>query len=197
MTSPLQQAANRENALRSTGPRSEAGRRRVARNAQRHGLSASIPDAVVQGAFVDILARDGVAVADLSACEQAAAVAMAHAEVACRRVRVAERAVLVRHEEADAEPDGGRAPSGYRSQRDAELTALLAGFRAEGVDPRLLGDLQPAVEREAEALLAMLRYRDRAETARRKARRAWAAARRNRGQGDEDGEPSRCRPTRR
>ena len=185
MTSPRQRAANRENALRSTGPRSEAGRRRVAGNAQRHGLSASIPDAPVQGAFVDILARDGVSAADLSACEQTAAVALARAEVACRRARAAERAVLVRQEAADPEPDRGRAPGGYLSQCDAELMALLAGFRAEGVDPRLLRGLQPDVEREAEALLAMLRHRDRAETARRKARWAWAAARRNRGQEDE------------
>jgi hypothetical protein len=37
----------------------------------------------------------------------------------------------------------------------------------------------------------MLRHRDRAETARRKARRAWATAQRNRRQGDEGAQSCR------
>lgn len=40
MASDRQIAANRENAKRSTGPRSEAGKARSARNALKHGLSA-------------------------------------------------------------------------------------------------------------------------------------------------------------
>ena len=39
MVSPKQQAANRRNAERSTGPKSEAGRRVAAVNALKHGLS--------------------------------------------------------------------------------------------------------------------------------------------------------------
>lgn len=183
MTSPRQRAANRENALRSTGPRSEAGRRRVAGNARRHGLSASIPEAVVEAALDAILGTEGISPTDLSACEQAAAVALARADVACRRARAAERAVLIGHELADAGSDRGRAPGAHRAQCDAKVMALLAGFRAEGVDPRLLRGLQPEAEREAEALLAMVHHRNCAETSRRKALRAWAAARRSQGQG--------------
>ena len=41
MASPKQLAANRRNARRSTGPKSEEGRRRTAVNALSHGLSSS------------------------------------------------------------------------------------------------------------------------------------------------------------
>ena len=40
MTTFKQWAANRENAQRSTGPRTEGGKRRSRRNALRHGLTA-------------------------------------------------------------------------------------------------------------------------------------------------------------
>src|SRR3990172_1601128 len=40
MTSFRQIEANRRNALRSTGPKTEAGKRRSRRNAVRHGLTA-------------------------------------------------------------------------------------------------------------------------------------------------------------
>ena len=42
MTSPAKAQANRLNAQRSTGPRSVAGKARVARNAYQHGLSLPI-----------------------------------------------------------------------------------------------------------------------------------------------------------
>jgi hypothetical protein len=41
MASEKQKAANRRNACKSTGPRSQAGKRRASRNAYRHGLSSS------------------------------------------------------------------------------------------------------------------------------------------------------------
>ena len=40
MTSDKQRDANRRNALRSTGPRSEEGKQKVRRNALKHGLTA-------------------------------------------------------------------------------------------------------------------------------------------------------------
>jgi hypothetical protein len=43
VTSERRIAANRRNALKSTGPRTEAGKAVAARNAVRHGLSASHP----------------------------------------------------------------------------------------------------------------------------------------------------------
>ena len=38
MTSPEQRAANQVNALRSTGPQTQAGKARVSQNAVKHGL---------------------------------------------------------------------------------------------------------------------------------------------------------------
>ena len=43
MTSPAKIAANRRNALRSTGPRTPAGKLVVAQNAIRHGVFANLP----------------------------------------------------------------------------------------------------------------------------------------------------------
>jgi hypothetical protein len=42
VTSPAKIRANRQNARRSTGPRSASGRRRVAKNALRHGLAVPV-----------------------------------------------------------------------------------------------------------------------------------------------------------
>jgi hypothetical protein len=42
MTSPSKLAANRANARRSTGPKSDVGKRRASQNARRHGLSIPI-----------------------------------------------------------------------------------------------------------------------------------------------------------
>lgn len=42
MATERQIAANRRNARKSTGPRSQAGKKRVSRNAYRHGLSVSL-----------------------------------------------------------------------------------------------------------------------------------------------------------
>lgn len=52
MTSPRQRAANRRNALHSTGPRTAVGRRRVAANALSHGLSVPV-DPYIQRELVD------------------------------------------------------------------------------------------------------------------------------------------------
>lgn len=47
MTSPRKAQANRGNALRSTGPKSAAGKSVTAQNAKRHGLSVALPADVV------------------------------------------------------------------------------------------------------------------------------------------------------
>ena len=52
MSSLRQRAANRRNALHSTGPKTTAGRRRVATNALSHGLSVPV-DPLTQHELVD------------------------------------------------------------------------------------------------------------------------------------------------
>jgi len=53
MASELQIAANRRNALRSTGPRTRAGKARAAKNACKHGMLAASTLAVPRGPFVE------------------------------------------------------------------------------------------------------------------------------------------------
>jgi hypothetical protein len=57
MTSARKIAANRNNAKKSTGPRSNAGRAVSRRNALRHGLAASIANKSAFGGDVEDLAR--------------------------------------------------------------------------------------------------------------------------------------------
>ena len=64
VTSLKQKAANRRNALHSTGPRTEEGQRRVSVNALKHGLTAPIEATPWASAVSDVealLAADGFA----------------------------------------------------------------------------------------------------------------------------------------
>lgn len=64
MTSLKQRAANRRNALRSTGPRTKKGQQRVSMNALKHGLTAPIEATPWASAVSDVevlLAADGLA----------------------------------------------------------------------------------------------------------------------------------------
>ena len=72
MTSPKKRAANRANALKSTGPKSELGNRRVAVNATQHGLSLPIDASIYQREIsaVSLLIRDECE-SDAQACELA------------------------------------------------------------------------------------------------------------------------------
>lgn len=67
MTSQKQRAANRRNALHSTGPKSDEGRRRSAVNALRHGLSMPIestPWHSMVPNVSDLLQKDGFSAED-------------------------------------------------------------------------------------------------------------------------------------
>jgi hypothetical protein len=57
MATDRQIAANRANALRSTGPKTAAGLARSSRNAYRHGFSCPLPFDPVTLAKVDALAQ--------------------------------------------------------------------------------------------------------------------------------------------
>ena len=58
MATEKQIAANRQNALKSTGPRSPAGKQRSSRNAYRHGLSVGLALAIEARADVEALAKE-------------------------------------------------------------------------------------------------------------------------------------------
>jgi len=90
VTSAARIAANRANARKSTGPKTVAGKARVSRNAQRHGLSRPL---FCEGAFtphVEALARE---IAGQDACGERLALAcnIAAAQLDFARIRIAKR----------------------------------------------------------------------------------------------------------
>lgn len=93
MTSPRQQQANRQNARKSTGPKTESGKQRAARNALRHGLSvASLSDACWQPevlAFARSLVPE-----DTSSVLKECALDFASAQIDVLRVKLVRAALL-------------------------------------------------------------------------------------------------------
>src|SRR5436853_6253683 len=93
MTSERKIAANRENARRSTGPRTATGKARVRHNAWRHGIARSIRADPIPAMYVNQLAR---VLTDRSTDpESADAVRIAaEAEIEIIRVRTARAALI-------------------------------------------------------------------------------------------------------
>ena len=96
MTSDQQIAANRNNAKRSTGPRSKAGREMSRRNALRHGLAISAGNAPAMHDDIEKLARvlshsDGAK----GVCENARVAAEAHLDLL--RIRNLRACLFERH----------------------------------------------------------------------------------------------------
>jgi len=93
MASEKQKTANRRNALRSTGPRSAAGKRRSRGNAYRHGLSISLTLLPESRAEIEALAK---LIADTPSlqisAEDAAVIALSDLEQ--QRVRAIKNAVI-------------------------------------------------------------------------------------------------------
>lgn len=83
MASEKQIAANRVNTLKSTGPRTAAGRARSSRNAYRHGLSRPVaPDFEVVESLARILVREAAGEDQLEAAR-----ALAAAQLELKRIR--------------------------------------------------------------------------------------------------------------
>ena len=86
--------ANRANARASTGPKSEQGRARSARNALRHGLSLPVASDPVLSEEVEALARE-IAGPGADAEMQDRARLVAAAQIDLRRVRCARLQLLL------------------------------------------------------------------------------------------------------
>jgi hypothetical protein len=91
MASERQITANRGNARRSTGPRSDTGRKKSSRNSFRHGLAAGVTVNATRVKQIERLARKIAGAApDIVALEWARAIAQAEFDLAqIRRVKVA------------------------------------------------------------------------------------------------------------
>jgi hypothetical protein len=93
MTSAKAIVANRRNARRSTGPRTAAGKRKVAaNNALRHGLAVSVPDAAMSAT----VARIAKVLAGPGASSERCALVMPIAEAQAELLRIRNaRAALI------------------------------------------------------------------------------------------------------
>ncbi len=90
MASDKQIAANRANALRSTGPRTALGRARSSRNAYRHGLSVPMhPDPQVLETLAKAIMGETAHEAELCAAR-----ALVEMQLELKRIRATRAAVL-------------------------------------------------------------------------------------------------------
>jgi len=88
VTSPRKLFTNRQNSLRSTGPKTGAGRARAAGNARRHGLRVPVLSDPVLSAEVEALAREIAGDASPDLIELARRIAEAEIDVMrIRRIR--------------------------------------------------------------------------------------------------------------
>ena len=180
MASERQIAANRQNARKSTGPRSATGKKRASKNAYRHGLSRPIWGAAFTRA-VDDLARDIAGdAADPATLDLAREVAEAKLELdRVRRVKVA----LIDRVSAFGRLEPARQ---FYSSIDEAAWIMLRYFGAKlwKSRPKFAVDNLPpmpteepqrtaeAVRRALPALLRLQRYEVRAATRRDQAVRA-------------------------
>lgn len=89
MISAARLAANRQNAIHSTGPRTREGRERAARNARRHGLAVPIE---TDPAFSARIQRYAEVIAAGSSIDAAWPLAQAYVEL--ERIRITKSAIL-------------------------------------------------------------------------------------------------------
>lgn len=142
--------SNRRNALRSTGPRTQAGRRKASRNARKHGLAISVGEDPSVSAEIDELAR--MLVPEATGLKLALARELAEAELEVMRVRAA-RLNLIRFEAAKLD---ARLAAG----EDANAPQDEKGRKAESRNKsELVGRAVLKVERQ---LFQLQRYERRA-----------------------------------
>jgi hypothetical protein len=176
MTSELQVAANRENAKKSTGPKTRRGKSRASGNAVRHGLAGasfdrSIPSDVAR--LARTICKDD---ADPFRYEQAVTIANSHILLA--RIRAARIAAIERTSKL-ASAIEGRAPipasPSNRGPSASEASDLaVRPMPIDGALEEMLDDVGRLTRSIAE-LLSLERYERRALSPRKRAIRRFDA----------------------
>jgi hypothetical protein len=180
MATERQRAANRQNASKSTGPKSEGGKRRSSQNARRHGLTT--PPSVDRVRFhLRLILGDAAAeLAPLTADPYLqAARTLAEAEARLEKVRAAEDGFLLAQEEGRHLDDHLKRVSEVICREWREVKGV-----SEGVSRLILASRGDVPYREtrkvtvswesvAARLRTLLRYRREAEVRRQKALRNW------------------------
>jgi hypothetical protein len=156
MTSELKTKANRANSRASTGPRTQYGRGRAARNALRHGLSLPVCSDPVLSEEVDALAREIVG-GDSNAELQHSARRIAEAQIDLRRIRQARHQLLTN---ALRDPSYDRATVKTKRRRDAPEFYMVALLNVSSSTPQG----HDILSQEAKRLDALDRYERRART---------------------------------
>lgn len=95
MATEAQQAANRKNARRGTGPKSTSGKRRVSQNAMRHGLTARVLGVAPMTAYIAALEDAVIGSVPRDATIDSLAHAAADAHYVVQQVRNYRRAQYV------------------------------------------------------------------------------------------------------
>lgn len=161
MTTAAQLAANRRNAMLSTGPRSEAGKAATSRNAVKHGLLATGSVAVTRGPFAesvaDVQAFVDAVVEELQPVgpqEAAEALAIAGLHVRRRRLLELEAVALAGTTRARLLPaaESGGPPRVTFEEQERAATAALNGDLL-----RQLPRYESHLSRELDRSLARLR----------------------------------------
>lgn len=174
MTTHLRRLANRRNAQKSTGPKTEGGKRRAALNAQKHGMTAMPPPGLVAQIYTEI-ANEPLGTPDLSltlTTTQQRALTLALAEARLATIKHHERAYLIRGEEADS------------YARDIMLVEELIAGDDPTVEPLTAADVSRGLRyiakmqyrdgvRTRRDYRLMLRYREEAESRRATAFSDW------------------------
>jgi hypothetical protein len=176
-------AANRRNALRSTGPKSAAGKRRAARNALKHGLAVPLgadPSFLERiEALSRLIAGEGAAAARLALARR-----VAEAQVDLDRVRAARFALLshgVGVETWDpagmrpCAPDPGTATPAAAGERPAGRGKMPLQARSGLPLADAPGPVGAVLHDVARWLASLERYEARARSRRRSAVRALDA----------------------
>lgn len=155
MTTERRRLANRENAKKSTGPRSAAGKARASRNAMRHGLSTM---AVALEGYEDRIAQiaNKLCEKDPFPYRYKIAVQIAEAQVFLDRLRLSRAAAIENRTKPPPPPTPIRAPrEQFRATFGIGLTDELLQAMAENKVPSVIRILK-AQTRRFKSLVEML-----------------------------------------
>lgn len=180
MMSDRRHAANRANAMKSTGPRTVEGKRRVSKNARRHGLTTQLNHEVVASWIEAILDDPKLHNVELGHDALALASTLAEAEARLERVRRAEFRFLEDYHALDRAAAHLEKRFVTERARAVYRAAAPEFFHGEWID----GGYELASERRtvnvktrqksyASELRRLFRYHREAECARRRALKAW------------------------